>query len=195
MERQLEIDTHREDDGRTVSERDYQIKSLWNHHQEMIRRAACGEKPKDIAAALDVTPATVGNVIHSELGKKAIRAIQAEMNANVVDVGRRIREIAPTAIELIDKVINYDQLEPDQRREVLLGEVPDIKTRIATSLDILDRAGHTPIRKVAGIIAHGVMTRSDLEEIKRRGERISLKQAEDIEEAKIKSINSEEEDA
>lgn len=188
MDKKIVIKTTPENDRRTVAEREYQIKNIWNHHQEMIRRAAVGQKPKDIAAALGVTTATVGNVIYSELGKKAIAALQAEMNTRVVDVGRRIREIAPDAIDLIDKVVNYHKLNPEEK-VALNGEIPDIKTRISTSLDILDRAGHGAVKKVAGVIAHGVMTKSDIEEIKRRG-RMSLNRAEEIEEATIEVVNN-----
>jgi len=183
----VHIDPQLDADDRRVPERKYQIKTLWGIGNEVIRRAAVGQKPKDIANELGVTTAAVGYIINSELGKKAITALQDEMNTQTVDVGMRIKELAPDAIALIESVIKYGKNMPLEQKALLGGESPELKLRVATSLDLLDRAGHSAVRRLVGAIAHGVLTREDLENIKERSRlnRLSLDKAEEAETTEV----------
>lgn len=179
----LHIDPQLDNDDRRVHERKYQIKTLWGIGNEVIRRTAVGQKPLEIAEALGITTATVGYIINSELGKSAIMTLQDEMNGRVVDVGVRIRELAPDALKLIEDVIKYSRNMTPEEKALLGGEVPELKLRIATSMDLLDRAGHGAIKRVIGAIAHGIVDRQFIDDIKERSRasRLSLDKAENAE--------------
>lgn len=142
---------------------EYEIERLWKQHQEIARRTALGDKGVDIANDLGLTPQTVYNFRNSELGTKRITDLQKQIDQEAVNIGRRLQEISPRAMDILECVVVNSP-----EAQALLNGAPDLKTRIAVAQDILSRAGYPTQRLVKGEIAHGFFTKDDIEDIKRR---------------------------
>jgi hypothetical protein len=141
-------------DRRFVRERQYNVKSLWDHHQQMLRLIALGRSNVEIAEAMDCTPQSVSNLRNSPVAKVKLEQLKRTLDEEAVDIGTRIQEFAPVALRLLEDVIS--------------GRDPDasISLRAKYASLHLSRAGFGEVKKVASINTH--LTRDDIEDIKRR---------------------------
>jgi hypothetical protein len=140
----------------------WKVAQIWDLHYEIARRIALGEKSVDIAEALGVSAQTVSNVKRSPAIEKHVEVLRGAMDADTIDLGRRIQEIAPLALDLLEDVIkgNGD------------GQNASIGQRIKVADKHLDRAGYSPVRKFEGAMAH--LTAEDIENIKERARNAGL---------------------
>ena len=137
------------DSGKT-----FRIGKLWEIHHEIARRLSLGEKNRSIADALGITEVMVSYTKNSKLVEDKVDILRASMDADTIDLGIRIKEFAPKALVLLEEIIEGKH---DEASIALRARYADRH---------LDRAGLAPIKKIA--VATGHLSRSDIEEIKRR---------------------------
>ncbi len=130
------------------------VSEMWERHHEIVRRLALGQKNVEIAKALGISEVSVSQVKNSPVVQEKLMTMTERMDNEAVDVGKRIRELAPLAIKTLEGVLEDAE-----------DTIP-IAAKIKVAQDVLDRAGHAAIKKVQGSMLHGHFTRDDLEEIK-----------------------------
>lgn len=140
-------------DRRFVEKRSYNVKSIWERHQMMLRMVALGHSNGAIAEATGVTPQTVSNLRNSPIAQGQLLNMRNSLDSEMIDIGARIQEFAPRALEVLEKVITGELESP-------------IAVRAKYASAHLGRAGFGEVHKVASINTH--LSRSDIEEIKQR---------------------------
>lgn len=135
------------------------LNQLYNHHKEMLRLSATGLRPSEVAEITGFDRRTVSACIHSDLGEAQLHELHAERDANAVDIGKRITEALPLALEAVISVVKEDGA----------GSAAD---KIRAGFGLLDRAGFGPVTKSASITTH--LTAADLAEIKERAKEIGI---------------------
>lgn len=140
-------------DKRFVEKRTYNIKSLWQNHDQMLRLVALGHSNEDIAVTCGVTPQTVSNVRNSPIAKGRLANMRNALDQEAIDIGARIQEFAPTALAVLE--------------DVIAGKIEaPIAVRAKYASAHLGRAGFGEVHKVASINTH--LSRADIEAIKER---------------------------
>lgn len=142
-------------------QREYEIQHMWERHHEIVRLTLLGHDQKSVAQMLDITPQTVSNTLNSKMVRDKLQILRAERDASSVDVAAAIKNLAPKAIEMMDRL-----LDPDQ------GAPANVQLRAAT--DMLDRNGYAAPKVVETRNIHGVFSKEDLEEIKKRGRQLAI---------------------
>lgn len=122
------------DRRRNLSGRAYQPKQLNERHHEILRLAMLGYSNVEIAERLSCTPATVSTVRNSGLGRQQTSLLRAEADHAAVETAKRIRELAPDAIEAI--------------KEIMLDVDMPAHVRLSAARDVLDRAGYAAPKQV-----------------------------------------------
>lgn len=150
-------DPLREIDRREKPEdrRTFEVARLWDTHHEIIRRLLLGQKSSQIADDLDVSRAMVSYVKNSKIVKEKLAMMRDARDAETVDLSKRIRNEAPKALELLNKIIEGDIDAP-------------VTVRAREANNWLDRAGYGAVKNVRTENLHGHFTTKDIEEIKRR---------------------------
>lgn len=138
----------------TMEKRSFVVSEMWERHHDIARRIALGQTNKQISEALGVTTVMVSNVRNSPVVKEKTQELVSRMDNEAVDVGKRIRELAPQALKVLEQVLTDDD-----------DTIP-MSLKVKTAQDMLDRAGHAAIKKVEGKFMHGHFDREDLDEIK-----------------------------
>lgn len=146
-------------DRRFVEKRVYNIKSLWTNHEQMLRMVALGSSNEDIALACGVTPQTVSNVRNSPISKQKLTQLRTQLDAETIDIGARIQEFAPIALQLLEDVITGKVESP-------------VAIRAKYASAHLGRAGYGEVKKIAAISTH--LSRDDIEAIKERALQAAL---------------------
>lgn len=136
--------------------RKYQIQDMWAIHKEINRLHLLGMKSVDIAAHLDISEAMVSYTINSPIAKREMAEMEAARDLDAVDVAKKIRDLAPRAVEVFE--------------DVMSSELDSMRLKAAAG--ILDRAGFGPVQKFQGAVA--VLTADDIREIKERARDIGL---------------------
>lgn len=155
-------------DRRFTVTRRYNVKSLWNRHHEMLRLIVLGWGNKEIAAALGCTSQNVSDVRNSPMAKDRLAILQAARDAATIDVAREIQQEAFDSFKLL--------------QDVRAGRVEaSINLRASVARDLLDRAGHSAVKKTQAEVVTAHLTREDLEKIKERARNAASRQAENIE--------------
>jgi hypothetical protein len=140
----------------------FRVSTLWDSHREICRRLALGEKASDIATALGVTSAMVSYTRNSKAAQDQIAILRGAMDANTIDLGIQIQKFAPVALKLLEEII---QGTGD-------GSQASITLRAHQADRYLDRAGYSPVKKIATIGT--ILTREDIEAIKNRARQSAL---------------------
>lgn len=122
------------DQRRSSMPRKYEPKQLNPLHHEILRRLLLGDSHKEIAEVLGCTVATVSNAANSGLGRDKLSVMTAVADMNSVEIAQQIRETAPKALAVI--------------QEILESDTANYATKFRAAVDILDRAGHAPIKKI-----------------------------------------------
>lgn len=104
------------------------LQSLKQRHYEMISLHVLGAKNKDIAEALNVTPQNVSDVLNSPLAQRRVRAIREERDSNYADIQKRIQEIQPLAVDIME--------------QAMISEDAPWATRKSAAKDMLEMGGH-----------------------------------------------------
>ena len=123
----------------------YNIKQIWSIHREILRRHSVGQKPKQIAKDLGVTIQTISNLVNSDLGSAALEALNNRSDDEARDVTKRIKELAPEALDVVEEILTDDESEPKLRSGLaikvlgLAGYVEPQKTQIAVGVGLLSQ--------------------------------------------------------
>lgn len=144
--------TYSFDRRRNPSGRKYQPKHLNEKHHEILRLAMLGYTNVQIAERLSCTPATVSTVRNSGLGRQQAMLLKAEADHAALETAKRIRELAPNAIEAIQQLMSNE-------------EVPS-HVRLSAAKDILDRAGYAAPKQVNVSSTNLTLSGEDLEGLK-----------------------------
>lgn len=123
-----------QDNRRSDLPRKYEPKNLNPLHHEILRRAMLGDSHKEIAEALSCTVATVSNAVNSGLGRDKLSVMTAVADMSAVEIAKEIRETAPKALAML--------------QEILESDAANYSIKFRAAVDILDRAGHAPVKKV-----------------------------------------------
>lgn len=134
----------------------FEVSKMWELHHEIMRRIFLGQKNVHIANALGVTEATVSYTRNSKIVQDKLAIMKGARDAETVDLSKKIREIAPRALKLVEEAI-------DGKME---GIPPGRRLREANTM--LDRAGYGAVKTFRGehLVAH--FTGEEIEEIKQR---------------------------
>jgi DNA-binding transcriptional MerR regulator len=147
------MDRKQRRDKRFVERRSYDIKQLWEHHHTILRMVALGMSNKEIADTVGCTPQTVSNVRNSPMAQGVLDQHREKLDEEVVTMAERINRFAPTALALLEDII-------DGRRDAPMG------LQAKTAENYLARAGYGPVHKAVNLSQH--LTREDIERIKER---------------------------
>lgn len=140
------------DRRRNLSGRRYQPKQLNERHHEILRLAMLGYSNTEIAARLSCTPATVSIVRNSGLGRQQTSLLRAEADHSALETAKRIRELAPDALEAV--------------REIMMNEDMPANVRLSAAKDVLDRAGFAATKQVKVSSTNVHLTGDDLDSLK-----------------------------
>lgn len=121
-------------------------------HHQILRFHLLGWKNKDIAAHLGVSLMTVTTVVNSSLGRLKTQVMTAELDHTAMEAARRIRQLAPQAVQMVEEIMNSD-------------EAP-MAIRLSAAKDLLDRAGLAAPKKVDVNSTSVSLSASDLENLK-----------------------------
>ena len=144
----------------------FEATQMWDRYHEIARRVTLGQKNTEIANALGVTPEMVSYVRNSPLVQEKITELQVRADNETVDVSKRIKNLAPHAIKLLEDLIVSGKIENEK--------IP-ARIRLKHAESVLDRAGHAAPKEVRSLNLHGHYTSEELEEIKARARNSAMK--------------------
>ncbi len=142
-------------DKRFVEKREYDIKQLWESHQEVCRLLVLGWNNMQIAEELHITPQTVSNIRNSPMAREHLEKLQNGRDEETTLIHKRVQQFAPVALKLLEDIIE------GKREDASVG------LQARTAENYLGRAGHGTIQKSVSVST--TLTRNDIEAIKERG--------------------------
>lgn len=157
-----QIDHRRNPDGN----RCYDIKTLWDHHQEIIRLLSMGYRPSAIAAELGVHPQTVSNIRNNPIAQAKIRELQGFRDDDAASISKRIRDLAPVAINVLEDSLFHAEENIEDKDSRSHG--------IASARTVLE---HAIPKKFEGRIIHGHVSLSQINKMKEEIERARVEKA------------------
>lgn len=111
-------------------------KTLLPKHREVLRLVVLGRSDREIAEHVGITTVSVRNIRVSEQGKRLIAILQQSRDESTMDVQKRIHDLSKDAMGVLESAVRQDG-------ECLL----DPKDRAKLALQVLDRAGHSPVKR------------------------------------------------
>ena len=142
--------------------RSFKVSKLWDIHHEICRRVALGESNVSIADALGVSPVMVSYTRNSKVAKDQVGILRGAMDADTIDLGIQIQKFAPVALKLLEDII----------KGAGAGKDASIGLRARHADRYLDRAGYSPVKKIATMST--TLTREDIEAIKARSRQSAI---------------------
>ena len=98
-------------------------------HKSIARMMVTGQRPKDVCMIMGLSPAQVSVITNSPLFIEELSRLESMAEYSATDVRSELEMRQGLAIETIDEVL-------------VNKETVDIKLRVATAQDILDRTGY-----------------------------------------------------
>lgn len=117
----------------------YSLSYIRPRHKEIARRLVLGQTQTEICRDLNMSTSRMSIICNSPLFKILVSKLEEERNQDTVDVGKQLREIAPNALEIVERTM-YN------------GATESLKLKAAES--ILDRAGFSTINKAQIEVSH-----------------------------------------
>lgn len=114
--------------------RGYEPQKLNARHHEILRLTLLGYSDKEISEKLGCTKMAVVTARNCKLGQQYYNMLRVAADFHAVETAKRIRELAPKALEAI--------------REIMDDESMPANTRLNAAKDILDRAGFAAPKQV-----------------------------------------------
>ena len=144
--------------GRPSGPRQFNVTSknrieLFGRHFEILRLHVIGTKSIDIAKQLELTPECVSQVINSPVAQAHLKTLQGRADKNVTDLKKRFDDTALDAQELLEETMN----NPNE----------ETKIRVQIAQSQLDRAGHSPPKKIEVRAALGIFDVNDIINMKK----------------------------
>lgn len=114
--------------------------SLKELHHRIIEKASLGMQVIDIAFDLQCSENLVTRILKTPAAEAKLARLRGDRETAITDVNEEIRKAAPRAFEILSGIMgNPDAKDAD---------------RIKIGMDILDRAGHAPVKKVQNLSTH-----------------------------------------
>lgn len=143
----------------------YDIKQMWERHHQIARLLVLGWSNKQVASHLSITPQTVSNARNNPEVKRQIDLLSARADNSVVDVSKRIQDLAPRALGVMEEVMDD----------------AEFSTKRLAAKDILEMAGYKAVSRLT--IATARLSAEDIEDIKARAAAMGYLRREDAEDA------------
>lgn len=132
--------------------RPYQPEKMNDRHHRIMRLHLLGYSGREIASMLGLSESRVSIVINSNLGRCQSAIMKSEADTSAIETARRIREVAPKALQVIEDILADDS-------------VPS-SVRLKAAQDALDRAGHGAVKKLDVRSTSVALSPDDLEDLK-----------------------------
>ncbi len=139
-----------------MGQRKLQVTRLWEKHHEIKRLLLIGLGNKEIATIIGCTPQSVCNVRNSDIFRVEMAVCQTARDNAAIDVARVLKEDAGKSLSLLQEI----------RDGKLEGTPLGLRAKVA--MDMLDRAGFAPVKKVEGKFLTGKFSPEDIDELKNR---------------------------
>ena len=128
------------------------IRALWDKHHEVIRLIVLGKTNVEIAKLLGCTKENISTIRNEPLVQAQVASLTSQADAEIVDIAKRISEIAPKAIDKLEQVLDSSET--------------NAALQVTVARDLLDRAGHGAVKQHQVVSTH--LSKEDLSEIKNR---------------------------
>ena len=132
---------------------------MWERHKEIARRLVAGDRQKDIADDLQITYSRMSIICNSPAFKSQVDRLSVGADNNALGVADRITQLSDDAMATLEDVLQQGEEK----------NIP-IKTRVSVAQDVLDRAGHSAVKKVHSM-TEKVLTAGDIAEMRKRKEK------------------------
>jgi len=111
---------------------------LWERHREIMRRLISGHRPSDIAKDLGMTNTRMSIIMNSPAFKSELARLSRRADEAALDIQGRIAKSAVQAMALLEQA-----LDPTAALHQKLSAAKVVDT----AQDMLDRAGHSAIKR------------------------------------------------
>ena len=130
------------------------LTKLWERHHEIARRLVAGEKIKEVAESMGMTPSRISAIYNSPEFQAHLATLSEAADQTAVDVRQRLQTLSQDAVDTLERVI---------KRQTAPFNV-SLQVRVAET--ILDRAGYGPIKTInqQGQVDHKVAAEGILKE-------------------------------
>lgn len=135
-----------------IKSKPYQPVKMSDRHHRIMRLHLLGYSGREIAVMLGMSESRVSIVLNSNLGRCQAAIMRAEADTSAIETARRIREVAPKALQVIEDILADDS-------------VPS-SVRLRAAQDALDRAGHGAVKKLDVRSTSVSLSSDELEDIK-----------------------------
>ena len=132
------------------------LNQLRSRHREIARLKHQGVAPKEIAARLEMSVATLYQIFADPLFKAHVDSLEDASDGAVISA-RKI--LADGAIRAAERIVD-------------MIETPDEKVALSAAKDVLDRSGYAA--QTANFHAHLHMNSDDIERLKERAKQLGL---------------------
>ena len=128
------------------------VKRIQQYHHEILRLTVLGVTPKRIAEHVGLSATTVDRILRSDLVKKRLEQLQVARTANTLSVTRRLVEMAPKALDVLEEAL-HDETSP-------------IRDRVKVAQDLMDRSGNSKITRGRIEVEHGGKVKNLIQRVK-----------------------------
>jgi hypothetical protein len=153
---QYNVDRRFSDKGNAT----YTVKRIWERHKEIGRLHAIGLKHTQIARMVGVTPQTVSNVLNNAIVQtNIVTPLSTARDNDAKSITKRLQEVAPLAIDLLEKTIRTVVDSPDNMQDPKM-----LSVGVRAALGNLDMV--VPRQPQSHLVGH--VTFEQLQEMKNR---------------------------
>ena len=131
----------------TRADESMEIEDLWGHHHEVARLHLLGYSINAIAETLGLSNITVKRIVALPAVRDKIANLHAARDESVIPIAQRLRELSVQAVERCSEFLNAP-VSPDDAKFAAL--------QLSAAKDILDRAGHSAVRRSVTVNKHEI---------------------------------------
>ncbi len=153
----------------------YQPQQLNSRHHEILRRAALGQKQREIAEDMGLSRVTITAVVNSELGRVKIQEITDAADTEATDVIGFCREKSQEAVKLLAKMVDGQVNEPPPIEGM---SMVSSSLRFKAATEVLGIAGFGKVARTEGKMVHGYLGEVGLKIISERARDMGLLESE-----------------
>lgn len=139
--------------------KNYDIETLWDHHYEILRLLAEGNKPKEVAEMTGYGLQTISNVRQSSAGRAHLAMLQRGRDVNTMEVKDRIDRMQNLALDTLEGILDGTD------------EEASVTDRRHTAKDILDRGGHAAPKSPESVNNTYYLSKTEIAELHMRDPR------------------------
>jgi len=144
--------------GRLPGKSTLELERLQERHREILRRELLGQSRSEIAKELDISKQSVSTAKNCALGQQQLAFMQAKADDRAVAISQRFQADALAAQMMLSKLMIDDKVQAP--------------TRLKAAIEILDRAGYSPVRRTESVSAR--LTQEDIEVLKENARRAGV---------------------